>query len=113
MPCLDAFASGDILDFLTLLTERAAELLDVTAGGVILSDQGGGWRPTAVPLRSRREVIGAPTLLNTEPVAVDEASTQLGLALAYVATVGILHQRRAHRGDLLAGQLQACTTGGT
>lgn len=37
----------DVLDFLTLLAERAAELLDVTAAGVILSDQRGGWHPTA------------------------------------------------------------------
>lgn len=37
----------DVLDFLTLLAERATELLDVTAAGVILSDQRGGWHPTA------------------------------------------------------------------
>lgn len=157
----------DILDFLTLLAERAAELLDVTAASVILSDQRGGWHPTAassedarllelfvtqthegpcqdclhtgdpvssgdlatedtrwpafteaamaggfraaaaVPLRHRHEVIGALTMLNTEPVAVDEASTQLGQALADVATIGILHQRSMHRGELLAEQLQA------
>lgn len=157
----------DILDFLTLLAERAAELLDVTAAGVILSDQRGGWHPTAassedarllelfatqthegpcqdcirnatsvtssdlagedarwpafteaamaggfraaaaVPLRLRHEVIGALTLLNTEPVGVDEDSLQLGQALADVATVGILHQRSVHRSELLSEQLQA------
>ncbi|WP_020500208.1 GAF and ANTAR domain-containing protein [Sciscionella marina] len=37
----------DVLDFLTLLTERAVELLSVSAAGVMLSDQRGGWRPTA------------------------------------------------------------------
>lgn len=40
-------ADFDVLDFLGMLTERAAELLDVDAAGVILSDQRGGWRPTA------------------------------------------------------------------
>ncbi|MDQ3402174.1 MAG: GAF and ANTAR domain-containing protein [Actinomycetota bacterium] len=40
-------ADFDVLDFLGLLAERAAELLDVDAAGVILSDQRGGWRPTA------------------------------------------------------------------
>lgn len=40
-------AEFDVLDFLTLLTERAVELLDVSAAGVMLSDQRGGWRPTA------------------------------------------------------------------
>ncbi len=37
----------DVLDFLGMLTERAVDLLDVDAAGVILSDQRGGWRPTA------------------------------------------------------------------
>jgi transcriptional regulator with GAF, ATPase, and Fis domain len=40
-------ADFDVLDFLGMLTERAAELLDVDAAGVVLSDQRGGWRPTA------------------------------------------------------------------
>lgn len=37
----------DLLDFLGLLAERASELLEVDAAGVILSDQRGGWQPTA------------------------------------------------------------------
>lgn len=37
----------DLLDFLALLAERASELLNVAAAGVILSDQRGGCRPTA------------------------------------------------------------------
>lgn len=40
-------ADFDVLDFLGLLTERAVELLEVDAAGVILSDQRGGWRPAA------------------------------------------------------------------
>lgn len=157
----------DVLDFLSLLAERAAELLDVTAAGVILSDQRGGWHPTAassedaqllelfatqslegpcheciqsgspvasadlttetdrwpqfseaavqagfhaayaVPMRLHHEIIGALTLLNTEPVAVDQDSTELGQALADVATVGILHHRAVHRPETLSEQLQA------
>ncbi|MBA8827078.1 transcriptional regulator with GAF, ATPase, and Fis domain [Saccharopolyspora lacisalsi] len=157
----------DVLDFLCLLAERSAELLDVTAAGVILSDQRGGWHPTAassedaqllelftaqtregpfleclrsgapvaipdlsaeserwphftetalaagfhaayaVPMRLRRESIGALTLLNTEAVGVDETSTQLGQALADVATVGLLHQRSVQRNEVLHEQLQA------
>ncbi|MHA6803645.1 hypothetical protein [Salinifilum ghardaiensis] len=42
----------DVLDFLTLLAERAAELLDVTAAGVILSDQSGGWHPPPPPAKT-------------------------------------------------------------
>jgi GAF domain-containing protein len=40
-------ADFDTVDFLGLLTERAVELLDVDAAGVILSDQRGGWWPAA------------------------------------------------------------------
>ncbi|WP_101609197.1 GAF and ANTAR domain-containing protein [Amycolatopsis sp. BJA-103] len=40
-------ADFDVLDFLGLLTERAVDLLNVDAAAVILSDQRGGWRPTA------------------------------------------------------------------
>ncbi len=157
----------DVLDFLSLLAERATELLDVSAAGVILSDQRGGWHPTAasseeaellelfttqtqqgpcldcirntapvassdlsaeterwprfaeaamqagfhaayaVPMRLRRDTIGALTLLNTEAIAVDENSTQLGQALADVATVGLLHNHTLRHEDLLSEQLQA------
>ncbi|MFC7341996.1 GAF and ANTAR domain-containing protein [Saccharopolyspora griseoalba] len=157
----------DVLDFLSLLTERAAELLDVTAAGVIVSDQRGGWHPTAassedarllelfaiqaregpcqdcirssdaitsadleaerarwpsftesavaagfraaaaVPMRLRRETIGALTLLNRNPVGIGEADAALGQAFADVATVGILHQRASARKETLSEQLQA------
>lgn len=157
----------DVMDFLSLLTERAAGLLDVAAVGVILSDQRGGWHPTAasnedarllelfaiqtregpcqdcirgsttiasadlavehtrwpsfteaavaagfraaaaVPMRLRRETIGALTLLNRNAVGVNEADAELGQALADVATIGILHQRAARRNETLSEQLQA------
>lgn len=157
----------DLLDFLGLLAERASSLLNITAASVILSDQRGGWRPTAashenpelvdlfaaqsydgpcmecvrtgtpisspnlavedqrwpvfaqqavragyyaaaaVPMRSRRQVIGSLTLLNTEAAGVDESSIQLGQSLADMATIGLLQQRASRRGDLLAEQLQS------
>ncbi|SDJ81944.1 GAF domain-containing protein [Actinopolyspora mzabensis] len=157
----------DVLDFLTLLAERATALLEVTAVGVILSDQRGGWHPTAastedahllqllatqthegpcqdsintstpvtsydlsaeharwptfseaavaagfrtaaaVPMRLRRRTIGALTLLDTTPSAVDTNGIQLGQALADQATVGILHHRALRREETLVEQLQA------
>jgi hypothetical protein len=49
----------------------------------------------ALPMRLRRDVIGALSLLNTQPDGVHPTSTQLGQALADVATIGILqHLRR-------------------
>lgn len=156
----------DLLDFLGLLAEKASQHLDVTAAGVILSDQRGGWRPTAasseaaelvelfaadthdgpcleavhtaspvtspdlahedrwpafttralqagyhaaaaVPLRSRHQIIGSLTLLNAQPDGVDQASLQLGQALADMATIGLLQHRASRHSDLLAEQLQA------
>ena len=156
----------DLLDFLGGLAEKASEHLNVAAAGVILSDQRGGWRPTAcshetaelvalfaaqshdgpcgecvrtgtpvtstdlsheerwptftrqaqqagyrsaaaLPMRSRHQIIGSLTLLNTYPGGVDQPSIQLGQALANMATIGLLQQHASRRGDLLATQLQA------
>ncbi|MFD8493783.1 GAF and ANTAR domain-containing protein [Amycolatopsis sp. NPDC059657] len=60
----------------------------------------------ALPMRLRRQVIGAVTLLGIEPGGVTPGSTRLGQALADVATVGILQQRSIQRGELLSEQLQ-------
>lgn len=157
----------DVLDFLSLLAERSAELLNVTAAGVVLSDQRGSYHPTAastedahllellsaktqegpclealrtgspsassdlttaterwptftgaaidagfhavyaVPMCLNRECIGALTLLNTSKGEIDTASTQLGQALADVATLGILQHRSARHRELVSEQLQA------
>ncbi len=157
----------DVLDFLNTLAERAAELLNVSAAAVVLSDQRGGLATTAasseqarglgflaaeaddgpcreclehgttvtsseldaenerwprfvpaaaeygyhaaaaVPMRLRGQVIGALTLLNQHPHAVEESSTRLGQALADVATISILQQRAIDRTEILSEQLQA------
>lgn len=61
----------------------------------------------AVPMRLREDVIGALTLLKTDPIAISEASIALGQALADVATIGILQQRAIRHDEVLAEQLQA------
>lgn len=61
----------------------------------------------AVPMRLREEVIGALTLLNTRPGAIDDTSIVLGQALADVATIGILQQRAIRHDEVVAEQLQA------
>lgn len=157
----------DVLEFLSMLVERCVELLDVTAAGVVLSDQRGGLRMAAasseqarlvelfsiqsddgpcpecvrtgrpvssgdlttedarwprfapaaraagfhaaqaVPMRLRRTVIGAVSLLDTGTGGIHAASVDLGQALADVATIGILQERAIRRRDILAEQLQA------
>jgi len=64
----------------------------------------------ALPLRLRRSVIGALSLLNIEPARADSKSTELGQALADIATIGILQQRSIVQGETLAEQLQAALT---
>jgi transcriptional regulator with GAF, ATPase, and Fis domain len=50
----------DVLDFLSMLVERCVELLDVTAAGVVLSDQKGGLRMAAASSERARlvELLG-------------------------------------------------------
>jgi transcriptional regulator with GAF, ATPase, and Fis domain len=60
----------------------------------------------ALPMRLRRDVIGALSLLNTEPDGVQAKSRQLGQALADVATIGILQQRTIDHASVLTEQLQ-------
>jgi transcriptional regulator with GAF, ATPase, and Fis domain len=60
----------------------------------------------ALPMRLRRDVIGALSLLETEPDGVDAVSAQLGQALADVATIGILQQRSIDHAEMVTEQLQ-------
>ncbi|WP_436499887.1 GAF and ANTAR domain-containing protein [Actinokineospora sp. HUAS TT18] len=62
---------------------------------------------TALPMRLRREVIGALALLDTEVDGVNAVSTRLGQALADVATIGILQQRAVRHAELVTEQLQS------
>jgi len=61
----------------------------------------------AVPMRLRRQSIGALMLLNHEPVDLDPDHVEIGQALADVATIGMLHHRAASQAELLAEQLEA------
>lgn len=60
----------------------------------------------ALPMRLRREVIGTLSLLTAEPGGLHPMSTQLGQALADVATIGILHQRTVGQAEIVTEQLQ-------
>jgi transcriptional regulator with GAF, ATPase, and Fis domain len=60
----------------------------------------------AVPLRLRREVIGALNLFGARPGEMDEQDLTVATALADTATIGILQERAIHRGEVLTEQLQ-------
>jgi transcriptional regulator with GAF, ATPase, and Fis domain len=61
----------------------------------------------ALPMRLRRDAIGALSLLNTVGNGAHSMSAQLGQALADVATIGILQQRTISHAEVLAEQLQS------
>jgi transcriptional regulator with GAF, ATPase, and Fis domain len=60
----------------------------------------------AVPMRLREQAIGAFNLFSAEPGALDAETTELGQALADVATIGILHERAFRRHEVVTEQLQ-------
>jgi hypothetical protein len=64
----------------------------------------------AVPLRLRRDAIGALNLFHHEPGALPAADLALGQALADVATISILQERAIRQGEVLSEQLQTALT---
>ncbi|GAA3547433.1 GAF and ANTAR domain-containing protein [Amycolatopsis ultiminotia] len=103
-PCLDCVASGKPVTCADLRADTA----QARWPGFSPAALGSGFRAaSAVPMRLREQTIGALTLLNQEPIELDADTVAVGQALADVATIGILHQRAAARGELLAEQLEA------
>lgn len=98
-PCLDCVRSGQAVSSTDLEGERRWARFAPAALAA-------GFRAThAVPMRSRRTVIGAMNLLNTDATEIDEKSVFLGQALADVATIAMLQQRAIHDGAILVEQL--------
>lgn len=60
-----------------------------------------------MPLRLRRETIGALNLFGRAPGALTEQDLQVARALASSATIGILQERAIRRSEVLTEQLQA------
>ncbi len=100
-PCLDCFATGRVIanidlatasDRWPVFTEAARELGFATGH--------------ALPLRLRRQVIGALNLftVGTERLSADHLAVAQGLA--DIATIGLLHERAAHDQAILSEQLQ-------
>ena len=58
-------------------------------------------------MRLREQVIGALNLFRAEAGALASADIRVGQALADVATISLLHERRMRHGDTLNEQLQA------
>ena len=101
-PCLDCFASGRAVVNVDL-TEARERWPVFTPAAV-----GAGFRAThALPLRLRRQVLGAVNLFTVEPRRLDDVHLAIGQAMADVATIGLLHERNLREQAVLSEQLQA------
>jgi GAF domain-containing protein len=100
-PCLDCFATGRLIanidlatasDRWPVFTEVARELGFATCH--------------AVPLRLRRQVIGALNLFSVGPGPLSDDHLAVAQGLADIATIGLLHERAVHDQVVLSEQLQ-------
>jgi hypothetical protein len=99
-PCLDCYRSGRPV--------RVTELAAARSRWPRFADQArerGFGAVQALPMRLRREVIGALNLFS-DPPGLDASDTQIAQALADVATIGLLQHRAQRRADDVAVQLQ-------
>jgi GAF domain-containing protein len=102
-PCLDCFRSGAPVleaDLTAAATATrwpnfAAEALAAGFGSV-----------QALPMRLRGTVIGALNLFGTDPTEMERVDIDSAQALADVATIAILQQRKSHQAQALNEQLQ-------
>lgn len=100
-PCLEAFRSGEPVTVADLSTE--VERWPSFAPEAVRE----GFRSVhAVPLRLRRQTLGALNLFGSEPGQLDEQDMRVARALADAATIGILQDRAIRRGEVLTEQLQ-------
>jgi transcriptional regulator with GAF, ATPase, and Fis domain len=100
-PCLDCFASGEVIanidlerthDRWPVFTEAAREV------GFAISH--------ALPLRLRQQVIGALNLFTIERTQLSDDHLAVAQGLADVATIGLLHERAIRDQVILSEQLQ-------
>ncbi len=100
-PCLECYRTGEPVAVPDL--REAIERWPRFAPAAI----GEGYAAVhAVPLRLREEVIGALNLFSTHPGELPDDGLQVARALAAAATIGILHERAAHRREEVIGQLE-------
>ena len=102
-PCLDAYRTGEAIiteDLTASTTEHRWPSFAPEAA------RQGFAAVHAVPLRLRREIIGALNLFGHRPGPLSEQDLLVARALADTATIGILQERAITRAETLTEQLQ-------
>jgi transcriptional regulator with GAF, ATPase, and Fis domain len=101
-PCIDCVRTGEPVT-VTDLDDAAERWPEFTAA---LAGRGTYQSVHALPLRLRREAIGALNLFHTRAGPLPEADLRLGQALADIATIGILQERAVRHSEIVTEQLQ-------
>src|SRR5947199_8494818 len=104
-PCLDAYHTGEHV-YVRDLAEQSARWPVFTAEAIAE-----GFRAVqAVPLRLRRQVIGALNMFGRRDEPLGQENLSVARALADTATIGILQERAIRRGEVVTEQLQHALT---
>ena len=100
-PCLDCFATGQVIANVDLADSRSRwPVFTEAALGL------GFTYSHALPLRLRRKVLGALNLFSVERKPLTDDHVAVAQGMADIATIGLLHERALRDQVLLAEQLQ-------
>src|SRR5437763_2666373 len=100
-PCLDCYHAGEPVAHpdLTHAHDRWPQFAPAAT-------QAGFRTVHALPLRLRAHIIGAFNLFHTNPHQLHSSVTRIGLAMADVATIGLIQERSLRHHETLIDQLQ-------
>jgi len=100
-PCLDCFATGQVITNVDLADSRARwPVFTEAALGL------GFTYSHALPLRLRGQVLGSLNLFSLERKALTDDHVAVAQGMADIATIGLLHERALRDQVVLAEQLQ-------
>ena len=100
-PCLDCYRDGE-----AVLNVDLGETGDRWPAFTPMARTAGFVTAHALPLRLRRQVIGAVNIFHTTRVTITDRDVHLAQALADVATIGLLQERAVRHTTDLNEQLQ-------